>query len=441
MSLWTIQNETLNLNFHPGQSRAWKSDKRFVFVLAGTQSGKTSFLPFLLYKWIEETATPDGNNDYIATTASYDLFKLKFLPEMRQVFEHLLGAGRYWSGERIIELKDPAKGFWAKRVDDPMYGRIILRSAASPAGLESATAKAAIMDEAGQDEYTLETWEAVLRRLSLHQGRVCAATTLYNLGWIKTEIYDAWRDGDKDIDVIQFASVQNPAFPPVEFERARTKMQAWRFAMFYLGQYAKPAGLIYDCFEDWMLVEPFSISSTWPRMLGVDFGGANTATVYLAEDPETGIWYCYDETLEGGLSSSEHAGKHLARLEGLSFNAAGGAKSETQQRLDWLQGGLYLDEPAISDVEGGIDKVYSLIKENRFRLFRSCHGLRDELGSYRRKLDERGEPMEEIVDKRKFHRLDALRYACAQINVPDFAHVQSEPESGDYYKVKRRGRL
>lgn len=334
---------------------------------------------------------------------------------MRNVFEYILGWGRYWAGERIIELKDPTRGFWAKRVDDPMWGRIILRSAASPSGLESATGKAAILDEAGQDEYTLETWEAILRRLSLHQGRVCAATTLYNLGWLKTEIYDAWKDGDPDIDVIQFASIQNPAFPKKEFERVRNKMQPWRFSMFYLGQFSKPAGLIYDCFEDSMLVDPFSIPTDWPRMAGVDFGGANTAVVYLAENPDTEVWYLYDESLEGGLSSNEHATKHLARLDGLEYNVAGGAKSETQQRMDWGSGGLFINEPTIPDVEAGIDKVYQLIKENRFRLFRTCHGVRDELGSYRRKLDDRGEPLEEIIDKRKFHRLDALRYAATMI--------------------------
>jgi hypothetical protein len=85
--------------------------------------------------------------------------------------------------------------------------------------------------------------------LSLFQGRVCAATTLYNLGWIKSEIYDAWVRGDKDIDVIQFSSVQNPAFPKQEFERARSKMQDWRFDMFYRGQFAKPAGLIYSSWK------------------------------------------------------------------------------------------------------------------------------------------------------------------------------------------------
>lgn len=415
MTLWKIEDGKLKLPFHKGQARAWQSDRRFVFILAGTQSGKTSWLPWALHKLINQTATPDGDNDYIATTASYDLFKLKFLPEMRNVFEHLLKIGRYWSGERIIELKDPDKGFWAKRVDDPMYGRIILRSAASPSGLESATAKAAIMDEAGQDEYTLETWEAILRRLSLHQGRVYAATTLYNLGWIKTEIYDAWRNGDPDIDIIQFASVQNPAFPKAEFERARSKMQDWRFSMFYLGQFSKPAGLIYSAFTDNMLVDPFAIPDDWERVTGVDFGGANTATLYLAQDPDSEKWYVYKETLEGDKSSIEHVESTERKVDHIFV---GGAGSETQYRMDWQAAGLPVLEPPIKEVENGIDKVTELIKMDRLRVFRTLSGLRDELGSYRRKLDERGEPTEEILNKRAYHRLDALRYAATYINQP-----------------------
>lgn len=424
MNLWKIENGKLILDQHLGQSQAWESLRRFIFILAGTQSGKTSWLGWWLWRETLRTASPDGNNDYLAVTASYDLFKLKFLPEIRNVFEHVLRIGKYWAGERIIELKDPDKGFWAKRADDPMWGRIILRSAASPAGLESATVKAAILDEAGQDEFTLETWEAVLRRLSLSQGRVCAATTLYNLGWIKGEIYDAWRNGDSDIDVIQFASVQNPAFPKAEFERARNKMQDWRFAMFYLGQYAKPAGLIYSAFEDSMLVDAFPIPDHWERVIGVDFGGANTATLWLAGDPDMEKWYAYRETLEGDKSTQEHVNSHLEYLQAANpgasiyYTVVGGAGSETQYRMDWTFAGLPVLEPPIKEVENGIDKVTELMKTDRFRVFRTLSGLRDELGSYRRKLDESGNPTEEILNKRAYHRLDALRYAATYINQP-----------------------
>lgn len=418
MSLHSLNEEgTLTLDFHPGQSAAWRSERRFVAVLAGTQGGKTSWLPWWLWR---EASRFNFRGDYLAATASYDLFKLKFLPELRDVFEEILGIARYWSGDRILELRNPETGeFEASKADDPMYGRIILRSAGSGGGLESATARAAILDEAGQDEFTVETWEAVLRRLSLHEGRACLATTVYNLGWLKTEFYDKWVQGDPDYDVVQFASVMNPLFPRAEFERAKRTMPEWRFRMFYLGQFTRPAGLIYGDFTDQMVVEPFEIPQGWLRVAGVDFGGTNTATVWLAEDPETRIWYAYHETLEGDMTSKEHAEKAKAHVEQADeWRAFGGAPGETQQRRDFTHNGFWVRQPSISDVESGIDRVTELIKSGQFRVFRTLKGLRDELGRYRRVTDHNGDPTEKIQDKNSFHRLDALRYAASHIVKP-----------------------
>ena len=94
MSLYRINGQQLQLRFHVAQAKVWRSDRRFTWFIAGTQSGKTSFGPW----WLEREIRRRGQGDYIAATASYDLFKLKMLPEMRAVFERLLGIGRYWSG-------------------------------------------------------------------------------------------------------------------------------------------------------------------------------------------------------------------------------------------------------------------------------------------------------------------------------------------------------
>src|SRR3990172_8324468 len=409
----TVNGGGYLLHPHSGQWRAWQSEKRFIAMLAGTQGGKTSFLPW----WLAREITEHGSGDYLAVTASYDLFKLKFLPEMRRVFEEILGIARYWAGERILELRNPETGqFQANRADDTMWGRIILRSAGSPGGLESFTAKAAILNEDGQDEFTIEDWEAILRRLSLHQGRACLATTLYNVGWLKSELYDQWANGDPDIDIVQFASIINPKFPQAEFERAKRRMQDWRFSMFYLGEYAKPASLIYGCFTDAMLIDPFPIPVDWRVVTGLDFGGANMAQLWLAEDPETQIWYAYRESLEGGQTTKEHAERVRGNLrEGGDYTFVGGAPSETQQRMDWTAENIYVQQPPVADVEAGIDRVTSLIKGDKFRVFRTLNGLRDELGGYSRKTDSMGNPTDEILNKRTYHRMDALRYASSYI--------------------------
>lgn len=411
-ALWRIEGGAPRLSFHEGQAKAWDSKARFTFICAGTQSGKTSWGPW----WLAREIARCGASDYLAVTASYDLFKLKMLPELRNVFEHTLRNGRYWSGDRIIELRDPDTGrFWAKHADDTMWGRIILRSAEAGGGLESTTAKAAWLDECGQDAFTVETWEAVLRRLSLHEGRVLGSTTPYNMGWVKTEIYDRWVAGDRSYRVIQFPSYFNPLFNRREYERAKATMPDWRFQMFYNGQFSRPAGMIYDCWnEDTDLVNDFIPPSHWPRYVGLDFGANNTALLWVAEHPETHCFYVYRESLEGGKSTGEHAAAalKLARLENV-VQWLGGSPSETQQRMDWGEVGVPVLQPYISDVEGGISRVYGLFRERRLKVFKSCTGLRDEIGSYRRKLDKAGQPTPDIQDKRKYHRLDALRYVAS----------------------------
>lgn len=369
---------------------------------------KTSFGPFWLWREIQR----QGVGDYLAVTSSYDLFKLKILPEMRTIFEDVLRIGRYWSGDKVIELCNPE----TRRFTASSGGRIILRSAAARGGLESATAKAAWLDEAGQDEFDVTAWEAILRRLSLNKGRALLTTTVYNLGWLKTEVYDRWADGDKDFDVIQFASTMNPMFPREEYERAKRSMPAWRFEMFYEGKFTKPAGLIYADFEDWMVVNPFPIPPEWPRVVGVDFGGANTAVVWLAQDPERDIWHLYHESLTGDFSTPEHAKKAKEQAAGLhQVKAYGGAPGETQQRADWRAAGFPVKQPLVGDVETGIDRVTELIKTGRLRVWRTCTGVRDELGKYRRILNDAGEATEKIEDKSMFHRLDGLRYAATGI--------------------------
>lgn len=414
-NLWRIDGGgKVHLSLHPGQSRAWRSNLRFVFMVAGTQGGKTSFGPWWLWREIGRC----GGGDYLAVTASFDLFKLKMLPEIRKVFCSTLGVGRWWAGERTVELKNPETGnFDAKRADDPMWARIILRSSRSDGGLESATAKAAWLDECGQDGFSLEDWQAVQRRLSLYQGRVLGTTTPYNIGWLKTEIRDPWANGeDEDIDYISFSSTVNPVFPQAEYDRMKRKMQGWRFRMFYDGQITRPAGLIYNCFTDEHLVDDFDIPDSWRRAVGVDFGGANTAILWAAEDQRDGVWYIYDEWLGGGMTSGDYADKAMSGIpQRARYDAWGGSSSEGQSRRDWRNAGFVLREPPVSGVEPQIDRGVQLFREKKVKVFKGLRGLRDELGSYKRVLGDDGTPTDKIEKKRHFHRLDAYRYMASGI--------------------------
>lgn len=396
----------VTLHLHAGQTAAWNSERRFLFVIAGTQSGKTSFGPW----WLHREIMRKGAGDYLAVTATYDLFKLKMLPEMIRVFEGFLGeqGWRWVASDRLL-------------ISDKLKVRIILRSAEAEGGLESTTANAAWLDECGQDRFRVDAWLAVLRRLALAQGRVLGTTTPYNLGWLKREIFDRWRAGDQDYHVIQFKSIQNPAFPLAEYEAAKARMPAWKHRMFYDGQFERPAGVIYDCFDDAEnVVDDFALPLPWPRRVGIDFGGVNQALVWVAEDQATGTYYVYRESLRGGMSTREHVQEALRHATSERVVLwMGGAPSEEQQRRDWAAEGIRVVRPRIADLEAGIDRVYDLIKSRRLRVFRSCVGLLDEIGRYSRKLDDNGQPTEAIEDKDTFHRLDALRYVASGLTMAD----------------------
>lgn len=386
-----INDGKLTLNFHFGQTRAWESEARFPFIIAGTQSGKSAFGPWWLWREIESK----GLGDYLAVTATYDLFKLKMLPELQKVFGVYIPGWEYRASDRVLS---------------DGKSRIILRSADAEGGLESATVKAAWLDECGQSKFKLGAWEAIQRRLSLYGGRALGTTTPYNSGWLKTEVYDRWKAGDKDFDVIQFKSTMNPAFPKEEYARMKDSMPSWKFKMFYDGEFEKPVGLIYDCFIDALHTCPrFTIPDKWQRYLGLDFGGVNTAGVFYAAEPNTDRYYLYRAYKSGSKTAAEHV-RDLMRDEPMIPFAVGGSPSEGQWRDEFKAAGLPVRQPDIKEVEVGIDRVYEAHRKNQIIVFDDLKEYLDEKHTYARKLNAQGEPTEEIEDKETYHFMDAERY-------------------------------
>jgi len=398
---------TLDLNLHPGQWKAWNSRARFVVVLAGTQGGKTSFGPF----WMQREMQCCGPGDYLVVTPTYPLLNLKALPEFQRLFEDWLDLGTYKTSDRVFQVsaKGERKLFGYEPAGTPTT-RVIFGYAAEPESLESATARAAWLDEAGQKRFKLGSWEAVRRRLSLHRGRALITTTPYGLGWLKQQLWDRWQAGDRTIDVIRFESTMNPAFPLDEFELARATLPRWKFDLFYRAIFTRPAGLIYDNFDDAAQKVPrFAIPDYWPRYLGLDFGGVNTAGLFYAQEPETNHLYLYRAYKAGGRTAAGHAVALLHGERGVP-TCVGGSKSEGQWRDEFRAAGLPVREPDISDVEVGIDRVYGAHAEGQIFVFEDLAEYLDEKLSYSREVDDAGNVMDTIEDKSSYHFMDAERY-------------------------------
>jgi len=437
--------DSLKLNFHTGQAKIWKSNARFPVLLGGSQVGKTCFAP----DWLEREIRKRGPGDYLVVTATFPLLNLKLLPEFRYVFETLYHYGEYKQqrGSHIILFhRDSKKG--KVLFTDEEYERegvqetrIIFGSATNPESIESATAKAAVLDECGMKTWKRDSWEATLRRLSLARGRALLITTLYGYGWLKTEVYDEWEKGNQDFDVVQIDSIVNPSFSLEEYERAQRSMPSWKFDLFYRGRYTKPAGVVYDCFEAEHIVDSFNIPDSWPVYTGHDFGTNNMSGVWLAQNPTTGYLYICQEYLAGGLATHEHIEKWKQMSSGLKLiKRAGGAAHEDGWRGDFTQGGWQISKPTVSSVEEGIQKVYSLLKTRKLYIFRTCLNVLDEIQSYSYELDDKYNPTDKIVDKERYHMLDALRYIASDFNPVDTSGEVGETRWDDDYNEEHSHR-
>jgi len=411
-----ITGSKLRLNFHIGQTRCWDSEARFPAMFGGTQVGKTCFAA----DWMEREIKRCGPGDYLAITATFPLLNLKLLPEFLFVFHDLYHYGEYNRSEKVFYFHKTKK----KETDNVLFPdsttptRIIFGSATNPESIESATAKAAVLDECGQKQFRRDAWEATLRRLSLAQGRALLITTLYGFGWLKDEIYDEWERGNSDFDIVQIDSIVNPAFPLEEYNRAKNTLPAWKFELFYRGRYAKPAGMIYDSFDSVnAIVDSFEIPENWNIYVGHDFGGNNMAALWFAEDPSTGYLYLFQEYLAGGMATHEHIDEWKDMSDGHRIiRRVGGAAHEEGWRGDFTQAGWRIDKPTVREVDAGILKVYGFHKTNKLFVFRDCVNYIDEKQSYSYELDDHYKPTDKIENKERYHLMDAERYILSDFN-------------------------
>jgi hypothetical protein len=438
----TRDGETgIRWNLHRGQERALESRKRFILVSAGWQSGKSEIGP----PWLWQEMMQCGPGDYLVASPTYPLMTKKVLPVFIRLFERMLNLGHFIAGKNVFTFSEyGCKRLWGHVPDEPP--RVLFGHAGDPESLESATVKAAWLDECGQRGFRLASYETILGRLSIHQGRVLMTSRPYDLGWMKQLLWDPWEAAHRnhpDIEVVNFRSIDNPAFPREEYERAKATMPPWRFLMLYEGLFTRPAGLIYVSFDETRHKVPrFDIPPEWHRFVGLDFGGVNTAAVFFAEEKIggklTGRLIAYREYKAGERSAAEHC-YHITRgdpAKGIPPEpripiCAGGSKSEGQWRREFAAGGtvngkrvpgLPIHGPMVSDVEVGINRVYKAFLLDQIVIFDDLHGLLDEIGAYSRELDDTGEATDKIADKGIWHRADALRYIVSYLN-------QDKPQS------------
>ena len=435
--------------FHAGQQRVWGSAALDIVACAGTQGGKTSCESPWLLREIQRSAPlikSLGSGKFIYAGPTLELLKAQAIPAFRELFQEEEQLGRLIEGNKPVFRFSPAGlqkalGF----ADCPVTVHFAYTKDSS--NLESMTALAGAWDEAGQKENKQESYGAYNRRLKVARsatfasvaeiapawwqewygepegpeatfGRRLWGTTPYEWNWFKSEVVDRAERAEAGFAFFNWPSWMNPRVSEAECEAELTKgMALWRWEMMYLGEFTRPAGLIYDTFDFQLnTVDDFPVPPSWKKRPGGDFGLVNMGGVVVAEDPQSHALYVIHEYHGGNKTFAEHA----AGIRGghTLLPGAAGSHQEGGWREAFRQQGIAFDEPPVSDVEVQIGCVYGEIGTRSLVIFRSCQRLIGEIQSYSRELGADGVPTDVIKNKANYHILDALRYIITKLRPP-----------------------
>mgnify|MGYP001603665965 CR=1 FL=1 len=370
------------IKLHPKQWEAFDFQKQFGAVICGIQSGKT----FLGAVWSQKKINEFPKSNGLITAATYKILQQSTLEKFFQLFPEYRA---YYKQQRgVIEL--------------PTGGKIFIRSADEPLGLEGMTLNWAWMDEAGM--MSRLAWVVIRARVSTTGGQVLITTTPYNMGWLYQEFYVPWKEKeDDDLEIFTWKSIENPYFPKDFYEKEKKRLTSQEFTKRYEGQFQKMEGLVYDLLND-QIIEPKEINNSEIVLAGIDWGFRNPAAIIILKVKDK-VWYVVDEWYQIEKTTAEIIEKCKEFLQKYKVNRWYADSAEPDRIEEMKRAGLYVLGGS-KDLKGGISKIQQLIRERRLFAFNTCRNFIDEINFY-----HYPEKVKEEPEKENDHLMDAIRYA------------------------------
>ena len=388
------RSSKLEIRLHSGQVPIVESDVWCTAAIAGTGGGKT----VVGYPWLIKEMQRRPGMLHLVAEPTLDMVQRVLLtatPGRPDLITFLR-----WFDKSAVYLR-------SKRLLHHRLGTVALVSAENPDAWQGAHIGSCWLDECGL--MSRLAWITAVQRVAYASGRILATSTPYNMGWLKTDIYDPYHAGNTDIVVSQFPSTSNPHYDPAVIERARGLMSAERGRMMFDGQFGRPEGMIYDCYDDeFVLVDDFVPPSTWQHFGGLDFGFNHPfAGLAAARNPD-GVYFLYWEYKRSERTIGHHS--VAIKASGPAAGARWYCDPSGAQFILELQGLGISATGGNNDVAAGIDKVYELMAGGRLKICRSLHHVRDEIEGYewQREKDDTGFSDDPV--KLNDDLVDALRY-------------------------------
>jgi phage terminase large subunit-like protein len=195
------------------------------------------------------------------------------------------------------------------------------------------------------------------------------------------------------------------------------------------------SGRVYPVNEEDIVVNYLKIQPHWPRAYGLDFGWHKTAAVWIAKDPETGIYYIYGEYYQGEKAPYIHTYAIQERgkwIPGLCDPRGDKASEKDGSRLidEYRNLGLEI-EPGVNAVQAGVAKVLQLLESGLLKVTYNCENWITEFRTYRYDTKDPNK----IAPNQNDHLMDATKYVLSRFD--DVAISALEAEQDQASPVKR----
>jgi len=408
-------NNRKEVFLHPHQAKAFRAQARFVALVAGTGGGKT----FFGGPWICNEIAKYPNDQWLILAPTYKILSRATMPTFLEFVRGTEYEGKYLEHKGQYHLPDG--------------GIIYCLSTDNWKGIEGGQFRAAWLDEAGQ--MTRMAWIAVQARLGLKQGRCLFTTTPYpsaDADWLLIDVVDYAKAGDPDYFATQFRSIDNPHYPPEEYERAKRAMSDALFQMRYGGQFTKLSGLVYpdldQTFTDAPVPRP-ALDGTWERWGGLDWGFRDPFVALVAALDPQGTLHLFHEHYQPRWTIDEHirylmrprqddepntpdeAAEYGGPFDNVTYF---GDPSGAQQIADCNATGMAV-VPANNDILAGISAVTARINARQLVIYKKyCPNLAKEANVYRYPCQEEIGASARVTGEKPLdkdnHAMDALRY-------------------------------
>lgn len=386
------------------QEEAIYSEAKITAILTGIQFGKSTTGAVRQKRRMHTYIAPDDT--FIIAAPTYKIMAQSTLPAFLRIMD---GCGDFNKSDMTYSMRGG--------------GTCYMRTATDPDSVVGITNCRGIwLDEGGK--VSLYFYENLMARAAFKDCQIDITSSPYSLNWVYKDIVrPKLRDPSArpDVRLIQAASNENPYFPKAEWDRNRLVMDPRRFKMVFGGEWDRPAGLVYDFFdEDLNQCDPFELPSGTRFFGGIDWGYTEPFVFMIRAVTPSGQHYDVSEFYQSNLIIDQQCDEVARKCAVWPVETiyAGPDRPENISKMNgWLKAaGIRTAVVAANNAKRlGVDTHYELIKSRRYKLFRGmCPKMIDELDTYHYPEEEDLGPdekeKESLPVEQNDHCLDAARY-------------------------------